>query len=147
MLDKRGELSMFGKKKRLVSDAFGEMIYCTYEWRAVTKIPLCLWNKIYYVTPSAITGSYLGNTVAVATRKKREGVNETQKKAYCDFKENIIEKQKEIERVIEKYYDTSDVQVLISKFTPIQLQFSVEGDVGLIADNAEQGGSIIAFGI
>jgi hypothetical protein len=136
---------VFGVKKRLISGAFGNMIYCKHEWRATTKIPVTLWNKTFYVTPTALPAGYYGSEFTTAVLKKRAGINENQERAFCDFKENIIEKQKQIERKAEKYFKTSDAQVLISKFAPNELQVSREGDASLIADNTEPGASIIAF--
>jgi hypothetical protein len=116
---------MFGKKKPLANGTFGEMIYWTVEWRATSKIPLTLWNKAYNITLCAVA------------QKEKDGISEIQEKAYCNFKEKMFEAQKSIEEAMEKFYNTSNEQVLISKFTPTELQFSIKGECALMADNAD----------
>jgi hypothetical protein len=126
---------MFGKKKLLMNDIFGEMIYSKYEWTATKKIPITLWNETFYVTPTACTARFYGSELATAALKKRAGINEVQEKVFCYFKENMSEELKQIEKRVEEYYETADPHALISKFVPNKLFVDRNGDIGLVADN------------
>jgi hypothetical protein len=116
---------MFGKKKPLVNSTFGEMFYWNTAWDATSKISLTLWDKAYSIT------------LRVVAEKEKDGISQIQENAYRNFKEKKFEARKNIEEAVEKYYSTSDKQVLISKFTPTELQFSTKGESALIADNAD----------
>ena len=116
---------MFGKKKVLHNDVFGDMKYWGVEWNSDAKIAINLWNREYEVR------------LGVVAKKEADGISEIQEKAYSDFKETIIARQREIETIIEDYYQTHDTQVLISKFTPTELQISTRGECAILADNAD----------
>lgn len=116
---------MFGRKKPIIDEVFGEMIYWTIEWRAKSKIEITLWNNTYKI-----------DLCAVATAEK-DGISEIQRKAYKHFKETIIDMQKEIEKLVSDYFQTQDEQVLIEKFTPTDLQISLKGECAIIASNAD----------
>lgn len=116
---------MFGKKKPIKDEVFGEMIYWTTEWRSKSKIELTLWNNTYKIDLCAVAGA------------EKEGISEIQRNAYKHFKETIIEQQKEIEKLVSDYYQTQDEQVLAEKFTPMDLQISLKGECAIIASNAD----------
>lgn len=116
---------MFGKKKPITNEVFGEMMYWTTEWRAKSKIEITLWNQTYKI-----------DLCAVASTQK-DGINKVQEGAYGHLKETIIDVQKAIERIVSDYYQTEDEQILKDKFTPTDLQISLKGECAIIADNAD----------
>ncbi len=116
---------MFGRKKVVLNEFFGEVVYWAVKWQSTTKTQITLWNRTYDIDLCAVSES------------KKENINKNQEKAYKNFKETIIERQREIERTVEQYYNTQDKQVLISKFTPSELIISRSGECALLADNAD----------
>lgn len=116
---------MFGRKKTVYNEVFGEMIQWTTKWEAVTKLKLTLWNKTYDID------------LCANTRSKEDGINENQEIAYKNFKETILERQKEIEKTVENYLNIRDEQRLSSKFIPTELLFSRKGECALYAEDGD----------
>lgn len=116
---------MFGRKKSLKNEVFGEMKYWGIQWESNTKITIELWNKTYHIN------------LSVVAKSEKDGISEKQENVFKYFKETIHERQKEIERSVGEYFDTCDEQILISKFTPTELEISIKGECALLADNAD----------
>lgn len=116
---------MFGKKKPLINEVFGEMIYWTTEWRAKSKIEIALWNQTYKID------------LCVVASTQKDGISKVQEGAYGHLKETISDVQKAIEKIVSDYYQTEDEQILKDKFIPTDLQISLKGECAIIADNAD----------
>lgn len=110
---------MFGKKKKIYNDVFGEIEYKTTEWESVDRVEITLWNKTYSVTASAVSSS------------EKDKISQNQEENFIYFKNNIVKIQKEIENAVAKFYMINDAQELSSRFTPVNLIFGSKGDCAL----------------
>lgn len=110
---------MFGKKKKIYNEVFGEIEYRTTEWESVDRVEIALWNKTYSVTVSAVASS------------EKETISRNQEENFIYFKNNIVKIQKEIESAVAKFYMINNTQELGSRFTPVNLIFSSKGDCAL----------------
>lgn len=113
------------EKIPVLNEVFGEVEYGVASWVATENARITLWEKAYELEVCAVA------------KDKNESISLKQEKSYEDFKMTICEKQKQMEEIIENYYNTKDPEVLISKFTPTELMFGRKGECVIMADNAD----------
>ncbi len=116
---------MFGKKKTIFNEVFGEIEYWD-GWATTAKLEITLWDKTYDIRILAIADS------------TKDDINEEQEKTYKMFKEIIVERRSEIEEMIENHFGTRDKQAVSSRFIPTRLLFSRIGECALYAEDDEE---------
>ena len=119
---------MFGKKSgknkfRRVNAVFGEVSFMASAW--CSRTPFVLWNKTYDILVTADSNLSMIE------------INEKQESAYTYLKDNMAVKRKEIEELLEDYYKTKDVAVLLSKFKPTKLFFGWDGECALCGEDVD----------
>ena len=119
--------NLFNRKEKtpIVNETFGEVVESILGWSKKTDEKITLWGKEYELE------------VRIVTSSKGDSINVKQENAYKNFKITIEEKQKQTEDIIERYFKTTDKDVLIEKFTPTELMFGKFGECVLLADNAD----------
>lgn len=110
------------KKICISNNTFGEMEFL-YGWRSKTIVSL--WGKSYEITLFA------------DSKSADIGVTENQERAYMLYKENQIEIQQKIEKLIEEHYGSNDPESVSAKFTPSRLFFCVNGNCALLGSDAD----------
>lgn len=118
---------LFKKKTPIINEFFGEVSYFVCGWLADERVKITLWNKTYDVM------------VMASAKDKNEAINANQEKAFESFKKIILGKQKEIEKMLENYYQTEGIEKLASKFTPQEIVFGRNGECALSGQNADDG--------
>ena len=122
---------MFGRKKKdkknkkINNEIFGEMELKEAGCYGTAPIQITLWNKAFYIDLRAVTNSA---SPEITTK---------QELAYKYFKENTVYIQKKIEEIIEDDCKTKDTNVLLSRFEPFQLFFTVNGRCALLLFDAK----------
>jgi hypothetical protein len=115
---------MFGKKKPLMNEVFGELVYWGVQWVAKSKFPITLWNKTYHLRLCVVSGD------------EKAGVNSVQEEAYLQLKEQIATMQTAVEHAVSDYFDLQDAQTLTERFIPYDMEISTRGECAIIAENA-----------
>ena len=113
--------------RTIVNNAFGKVGYFIFGWLAEERMKIALWDKTYEVM------------VFASAKDKNTQINETQEKAYVHFKEIICERKNQLEKLLEDYYHTKDIEVLASKFIPTELTFGRNGECALSGKNTDDG--------
>lgn len=110
---------MFGKKKntKIINPVFGELEYENSYWYGTTQITL--WNRTFDIKVFPVTNS------------KTTHVTPKQETAYRYYKENIVEIQQQIEKLLEKDADSEDPDSLLEQYEPNELIFDLNGGFGL----------------
>lgn len=118
--------NLFKRKEKtpVMNETFGEVVETILGWSKKTDEKIILWGKEYEIEVTIVT-------------LKNEYINVEQEHAYKNFKMTREEKQKQTEDIIERYFGTTDKEVLIEKFTPTELMFGKFGECVLLADNAD----------
>lgn len=119
---------MFGKKrksKKIINEVFGEMEPKGSGCYGTAPIQITLWNKTFDIDLRAVANS----TSPEITPK--------QELAYRYFKENTVDIQNQIEKIIEDDCKTKDTKILLSRFEPFQLFFTVNGRFALLLFDTE----------
>lgn len=126
------------KNKEVIYDGLGddisEYVYSLEEWvvHPRTPITISLFDKSYSVKFS------------FASESPADGITDQHRNNYNDFMSAIVEKQKEIEEIIEKYYteiyELENKQVLLSEFEAHSLKIDKNNQYVLIGAGPENGG-------
>lgn len=114
---------MFWKKRKneqgkVINEVFGEMEQGIAGWYVRTQITL--WNKTFDIDLQAVQNT------------KTTKITPKQEYACKYFKENKVDIQKKIEKLIEGDCKTKDVNVLLSRFEPYNLMFNLNGGCALL---------------
>ncbi len=95
------------------------------DWLGGVNILIELWRKKYVLN------------VSIDHNQENSDISKLQKKIYKKYLKNIVENQKKIEEAVSKYFNTTEIDILISKFIPYELQINIKGECALIAKNIE----------
>ncbi len=116
---------MFRKKKKLISEVFGEVKHYGFSWTTSAKTLFVLWNKAYELH------------IDIVDKQAKSGISKLQEETYIKFKENLAENQKNVEKIVSKFFNTTNDDSLISKFIPYSIQINRNGECALIGENTE----------
>ena len=116
---------MFNKKNSLFNESFGVVKHWGFAWTTEEKTLIVLWNKAYELH------------IDIVDKQGKSGISKLQEDTYIKFKENLAENQKNVEQVVSIFFNTTNVDSLISKFIPYSIQINTNGECALIGENPE----------